>query len=60
MLTVTLVAGPNATDGMKISEWPSAVQVPATAGSSVGFGVLSDISAEKVTVIGAAPSTPVA
>jgi len=58
-LTVTFVDGWNAVDGAKISESPSAVQLPGTLGVIFGFGELGDMPSEKVTTIGLAPSTPV-
>jgi hypothetical protein len=59
-LTVTVVDGWNAAVGTKIRESPCAVQLPGTLGVIVGFGDLGDMSAENVTTIGSAPSTPVA
>jgi hypothetical protein len=59
-LTVTVVDGWKAAVGTKVRESPCAVQLPGTLGVIVGFGDLGDMSPEKVTTIGSAPSTPVA
>jgi hypothetical protein len=40
-------------------ELPSALQLPATDGLSVGDGEFGATGAEKLIVIGSAPSTPV-
>lgn len=58
--TVTFVDGSNGVLGVKISESPSALQLPGTLGVIVGFGVLADMAPEKVTTIGSAPSIAVA
>jgi hypothetical protein len=59
-LTVTVVDGGKGVVGTKIREWPCALQVPGTLGVILGFGDPADMSPEKVTTTGSAPSTPVA
>ena len=59
MLMVTRVDGPNATEGVNTIDLPCELQRPGTLGWRRGRGVFPPIGAEKLMVIGEAPSTSV-
>lgn len=56
---VYVVSGTNAPCGVKVIEAPATFQLPATGGEIVGSGEVGATGAEKVSVTGAIPLTPV-